>query len=224
MNDKILQISDLAAGYEGRTVIEHVNLEVRSQDFIGIVGPNGGGKTTLLKVVLGLLLPMSGDIRFFRDGQICDNLRIGYMPQQSQTDKRFPITVHEVVLSGMDAERRLFKRLTKEQRQRARDVEESLGLSEIAHCPLGQLSGGQRQRTLLGRALVSHPELLVLDEPDAYIDKNFADRLYSVLNEINSSCAVIIVSHDIGSVTQNVKDVMYVDHGLTTYSPDISRL
>ena len=107
------------------------------------------------------------------------------MPQQAQIDRRFPITVHEVVMSGMNAERRLLQGFTEEQKQCALKVEERLGLDTIAGKPIGQLSGGQRQRTLLGRAIVSDPELLVLDEPDAYIDNFFENRLYSVLEDMN---------------------------------------
>lgn len=220
MNGTILKIRGMSARYDRKTVISGINLDVCANDFLGITGPNGGGKTTLLKVILGLLRPAEGSVEYYRDGLPCKNLRIGYMPQQAQIDRRFPITVHEVVMSGMNAERRLLQGFTEEQKQRALKVEERLGLDTIAGKPIGQLSGGQRQRTLLGRAIVSDPELLVLDEPDAYIDNFFENRLYSVLEDMNRKCAIIMVSHNIGAIMQKTKSTVYVDHVLEHRLPD----
>lgn len=214
MSETILKLQNLSAGYGGHNVLSRVSLEVRGCDFLGVVGPNGGGKTTLLKVILGLLKPSEGSLEYFRNGVPCRDLRIGYMPQQAQIDRSFPITVRDTILSGLNVERRLFRSLTEEQRRRGLSVEERLGLREIASRPIGQLSGGQWQRTLLGRAMVSNPELLVLDEPDAYVDNFFGSRMYSLLAEMNSRCAVILVSHDMESVMRNVKKIVYVDRSL----------
>lgn len=220
MSETILKIKDLSVAYGNKTVLTDVNLEVFSRDFIGVIGPNGGGKTTLLKVILGLLAPKSGSVEYFREGKPCSDLRMGYMPQQAMIDRCFPISVREVLLSGLNKERNLLHGLKDAQKQRVKEIEEYLGLSELSASPISQLSGGQLQRTLLGRALVSNPELLILDEPNTYIDKFFERKLYNLLGEMNSCCAIIVVSHDIGTVIQNVKSIACVEHGLDYHSAD----
>lgn len=215
MSGTILELRGVAAGYNGKTVLNGVDLDVCADEFLGIVGPNGGGKTTLLKVVLGLLKPYAGSVCYMRGGVQCGSLRIGYMPQQAQIDMHFPISVRDVVLSGLNVERRLLRGFTSAQLRREREVEALLGLEDIASRPIGQLSGGQRQRTLLGRAIVSQPEMLVLDEPDAYIDNFFEKKLYSLLKEMNKDCAIILVSHDLAAVRQHAKRTVLVDHKLT---------
>jgi zinc transport system ATP-binding protein len=219
MTNPILQLQDISAAYEEKTVLSHVDLTVYRRDFLGIIGPNGGGKTTLIKVMLGLLKPVGGSIHYFRDGQEVDELTIGYLPQYNQIDKKFPISVGEVVLSGLAKQKSLWKRYTAEQRARVSEMIVRMGLEGLERRPIGELSGGQLQRAMLGRALVSNPELVILDEPNTYIDKKFEARLYSLLEEINKQCAVVLVSHDIGSVLQNVKTIACVNETLD-YHPD----
>jgi zinc transport system ATP-binding protein len=219
MTNPILQLTDICAAYDGKTVLSHVNLTVYRRDFLGIIGPNGGGKTTLIKVMLGLLKPASGSLRFFRDGQEVSELTMGYLPQYSQIDKKFPISVGEVVLSGLAKEKSLWHRYTPEQHDRVRQMISRMGLEGLERRPIGELSGGQLQRALLGRAMVSNPEVVILDEPNTYIDKKFEARLYSLLEEINKERAVVLVSHDIGSVLQNVKTIACVNETLD-YHPD----
>jgi zinc transport system ATP-binding protein len=196
-----------------------VDLTVYRRDFLGIIGPNGGGKTTLIKVMLGLLKPASGAIHCFRNGQEVGELRMGYLPQYSQIDKKFPISVKEVVMSGLAKEKPLWRRYTPEQRQRTEEMMVRMGLEGLEDRAIGELSGGQLQRALLGRAMVSNPEVVILDEPNTYIDKRFEARLYSLLEEINKERAVVLVSHDIGSVLQNVKTIACVNETLD-YHPD----
>ncbi|MDR0937937.1 MAG: metal ABC transporter ATP-binding protein [Mediterranea sp.] len=212
----LIQITHLSAGYDGRAVIRDVDLTVYERDFLGIIGPNGGGKTTLIKCVLGLLKPMGGEIRFHPG---CETL--GYLPQYSSLDRKFPISVEEVILSGLAAHRSLTARFTPEQREKARQVIARMGLEGMERRAIGQLSGGQLQRALLGRAIISDPSALILDEPSTYIDKRFEARLYELLAEINKECAIILVSHDIGTVLQQVKSIACVNETLD-YHPDTS--
>lgn len=215
----ILQLEDISAGYEGKTVLSHIDLTVYEKDFLGIIGPNGGGKTTLIKVMLGLLAPQSGRIRAFRDGQEVRSISIGYLPQYSYIDRQFPISVRETVLSGLHRQKGLWGRFTAQHHEQTQRIIERMGLEGLEERSIGQLSGGQLQRVLLGRALVSQPQAIVLDEPDTYIDKRFEAKLYELLTEINRECAVILVSHDIGTVMQNVKSIACVE-GTLHYHPD----
>ena len=207
----IIQINGLCAGYDGKTVLNQVDLAVYEKDFLGIIGPNGGGKTTLIKCILGLHHPLQGDIRFYKDSQEVSEITMGYLPQYNNIDKKFPISVYEVVLSGLSKQKSLFRRYSKEQHEQARQMIVRMGLEGLEERSIGSLSGGQLQRALLGRALVSNPEVVILDEPNTYIDKRFEAKLYSLLEEINQERAIILVSHDIGTVLKNVKTIACVN-------------
>ena len=162
----LLSIRGLSAAYDGRTVLHDVNLEVYERDFLGIIGPNGGGKTTLIKCILGLLRPTGGEIVKHHEP-----LTTGYLPQYNSIDRSFPISVLEVILSGLSSKKSLISRFNDPQREKARQVILRMGLEGLEHRAIGQLSGGQLQRALLGRAIISDPQLLILDEPSTYIDK-----------------------------------------------------
>lgn len=215
----ILQLTDIAASYDKKEVLRNVNLTVYENDFLGIIGPNGGGKTTLIKMILGLKKPSNGKIQFFKNEQEVKEIEIGYLPQYNSIDKKFPISVYEVILSGLNKQKKLLCRYTKEQHQQVKDMIIRMGLEGLENRAIGQLSGGQIQRALLGRALVSNPQLVILDEPNTYIDKRFEAKLYSLLEEINKECAIILVSHDIGTILQNVKTIACVNETLN-YHPD----
>lgn len=218
MNNSIIKIENLSAGYDRKTVLHDINLEISEKDFLGIIGPNGGGKTTLMKVILGLLKPSEGKITFYNNGTPVEQLEIGYLPQYNSIDKKFPISVYEVVLSGLNRQKSLFSRFTKEHHEKVKETISIMGLEGMENKPIGQLSGGQMQRALLGRAIVSDPKAIILDEPNTYIDKRFEARLYSLLEEINKQRAVILVSHDIGSVLQTVKSIACIN-GTLDYHP-----
>lgn len=207
----IIQINGLCAGYDRKTVLSQVNLTVYEQDFLGIIGPNGGGKTTLIKSILGLHQPNQGEIRFYKNGKEVSEINMGYLPQYNSIDKKFPISVYEVVLSGLSKQKSIFRRYTQEQREQVEQIIVRMGLERMEDRAIGQLSGGQLQRALLGRALVSNPEVVILDEPNTYIDKRFEAKLYSLLEEINKERAIILVSHDIGTVLKNVKTIACVN-------------
>lgn len=216
---KILEIRNLSVGYEDKPyVLRDVNLDVFQDDFLGIIGPNGGGKTTLLKTLLGLVKPVSGNITFLRNNVKTDKINIGYLPQINQIDKKFPISVSDVILSGLTIERRIFSPYIKERKERVGDIARQMGLEKLIDRPIGALSGGQLQRTLLGRAIIDNPDLLVLDEPNSYVDKRFETDFYKLLEDINKTTAIILVSHDIGTVVSMVKNIACVNEGLHYHS------
>lgn len=219
MKIPLIKIEDLSVAYDGKTVLRDVNLTVYENDFLGIIGPNGGGKTTLVKTVLGLKKANKGKILFFRDGKETEHITMGYLPQYSSIDKNFPISVQEVILSGLSSQKSLMSRFTSRQHGQVEEVINRMGLEGLENRPIGALSGGQLQRALLGRAIISNPDVLILDEPSTYIDKRFEAKLYELLIEINKECAIILVSHDIGTVLQNVKSIACVNETLH-YHPD----
>ena len=211
MPHPIIQISELYAAYDEKTVLRNVNLSVYERDFLGIIGPNGGGKTTLIKNILGLHQPQKGKIRFYKEGKEVPEINMGYLPQYNNIDKKFPISVYEVILSGLSKQKSIFRRYSNEQHELVRQMIVRMGLEGMDNRAIGELSGGQLQRALLGRALVSNPEVIILDEPNTYIDKRFEAKLYSLLEDINKERAIILVSHDIGTVLKNVKTIACVN-------------
>lgn len=212
--NKLIKIKDITAGYGEKIVLKNVTLDLWEDDFLGIIGPNGGGKTTLLKVILGLLNPVSGSIQYYDEGKPVSSLRIGYLPQLNLIDRKFPISVWEVISSGLSSEKPLFRGFTHAQKQRVEEVIVEMGLEELRTRPIGELSGGQLQRVLLGRSIVSRPQVLILDEPSSYVDKRFESQFYKLLEEINKESAVILVSHDIGTVLSMVKNIACVNETL----------
>lgn len=190
MNDEILKIEDVCLSYGGRHVLCHIDAAVRSRDFIVLTGPNGGGKTTLLRLVAGLLPPTRGRI-VRRSGVVT-----GYLPQYRHIDRQFPTTVSQIVLSGLACRKRLWQRFTAAHHARVAEVLEQFHLSPLAARPIAELSGGQWQRTLIARALVSHPDLLLLDEPETHLDENARAELYRLLAGLCGQCAIVVVSHD----------------------------
>ena len=204
----LLQLKDIVAGYENQPILKSVNLTVKPLDFVGIIGPNGGGKTTLLKVILGLIKPMEGVVT--RD----QSLRIGYLPQISTIDKRFPITVEEVILSGRYASSKWWKRAASKDHSKVEELLVFVGLSNKRNTSIGELSGGQMQRVFLCRALISQPNLLILDEPNTFVDKSFEQDLYNLLTDLNKEMGVLLVSHDVGTISAMVKTIACVNGGL----------
>ncbi|MCD8318443.1 MAG: metal ABC transporter ATP-binding protein [Paraprevotella sp.] len=217
MNEPIIQLSHIQVEYNGKQVLRDINLTVYSRDFLGIIGPNGGGKTTLIKTILGLKKSMSGTISFYHNGMSVPSIRMGYLPQYSHIDKDFPISVYEVILSGL--KKSFWKRYSKAQHHAVQEMLERMGLTSLSHRPIGTLSGGQLQRVLLGRAVISEPDVVILDEPNTYIDKQFEAQLYQQLEEFNRKSAIILVSHDLESVLQNVRSIACVN-GTLDYHPD----
>ena len=206
-----LRLRDINAGYNGRIQLRDVSIDIDDRDFVGIVGPNGGGKTTLLRVILGLLPPYSGTIEYLRNGERADSLSVGYLPQTRDIDTDFPISVGDIVASGMNSPRRLFGGYSKEQRRMAEETMLTIGIDDMKHRPVKALSGGELQRVLFARALVSRPEVLVLDEPDNFVDDDFETFMYETIRCVNKNAAVIMVSHDRDFVAANAKKIIEVN-------------
>ena len=213
----VIEIENLSFSYNGFRVLEDVDLTVDQGDFISIVGPNAGGKTTLLKLILGLLKPTSGNVRVFGKPPIKVRSRIGYMPQHASLDPLFPVSVMDVVLMGRlgnGSKLGLFGRSDKEAAAGAlRQVE----LYEIRKRPFSALSGGQAQRVLIARALVSEPELLILDEPTSNVDTVVETELFEILNQLNEQMTVAVVTHDLGFVSRYVKRVACVNRKVVVH-------
>lgn len=216
----IIKLNDIEVRYETKTVLEQVSLTVYEKDFLGIIGPNGGGKTTLVKTILGLKSIHSGKIEFFRNNKPVNHIGIGYLPQYNQIDKKFPASVFDVVLSGLENNQSIWHRITSEEKDRTAAIIRKMGLEGLEKRPIGSLSGGQAQRALLGRAIISEPDAVILDEPNTYIDKRFEAQLYELLDEINRTSAIILISHDVGSVVQNVKNIACVNHTLDYHAQE----
>lgn len=211
-DSKILELQQVTAGYRDNIVLEEVDFTVCRTDFIGVIGANGRGKTTLLKVILGLLRPIKGSVTFFFDGDESQpSHNIGYLPQVSVFDRKFPVTVFDVVLSGLAVRTGLFKQFSPEDKKRALEVMEQMGVAHMRKQVIGELSGGQMQRVFLARALVNSPRLLLLDEPNTFVDKTFEKGFFDVLQELNKKIAIILVSHDLGMVSSYVKTIACVN-------------
>lgn len=218
MNDQVLvELKNVSVSYGQKQVLHDVCLTIKERDFLGIIGPNGGGKTTLVKTILGLTHITGGTLNYYSKGTQVQGISIGYLPQYNQIDKKFPITVYDVVLSGL--KKKWWKKYSAADHEAVRQMLDRMGVEKMADRPIGALSGGQIQRVLLGRAIISRPEMVILDEPNTYIDKRFEGQLYYILEEINKECAVVLVSHDIGAVLQNVRSIACVNETLD-YHPD----
>lgn len=206
----LVTLRDVSVAYDGYEALLHVDLEIDDNDFLGVIGPNGGGKTTLVKAILGTV-PHSGEVRLAPELFRGKERLIGYMPQTSDFDRTFPISVLEVVLSGLQGHRGFVSRYTKDDRAKALSLIESAGIGDTVRSPIGEVSGGQMQRALLCRAVISDPKLLILDEPANFVDNKFENELYRTLHELNSRMAIVMVSHDIGTITSVVKEIVCVN-------------
>ncbi len=208
----LLEMKLLSASYGTNIVLEDVDFKVFDNDFIGVIGPNGGGKTTLLKVILGLLKPVKGTLTFSRE--LPGSGRIGYLPQISTGDISYPVTVKDVILSGLMIRKGLVSRMSTADKRKAGEVIEELGLSELTGSSLSELSGGQLQRVYLGRAIIGDPRLLLLDEPVNFVDTNFEADFYDKLRILNKRMAILMVSHDVGTISAHIKSFACVNRHL----------
>lgn len=215
----VLRLSSAAFGYQGRKVVSGVDLEVRAGDFLGIIGPNGAGKTTLFRGMLGLLNPMEGRVERHVDA-------IGYVPQRETLDPIYPLRVDEVVHMGAYGRLKGWRGLGRPERQLALDCLDRVYLADRARAPFSSLSGGQRQRTLIARALMVQPQLLLLDEPTSGVDREAEARILEVLLELNrkDGIAVMLVSHHLTLVRRAVQDVLMVADGKVALGPTAEML
>ena len=222
----ILAFERVSFSYGSAPVLENVSFSISERESVCIVGPNGGGKTTLVKLILGLLTPDSGEIRVFGASPRAARPRIGYMPQHLLYDPLFPVTVRDIVLMGRlksGGARGLFGWPGGDDREAALEALRQVGMEDFSRRPFSSLSGGQRQRVLIARALAGRPELLLLDEPTSNVDTLIEARLLGLLREINERMTVAMVTHDLGFVSEMVEKVVCVNRRVVVHrTSDIS--
>lgn len=205
----IISLRNVNMGWGGRTVLSDVDLDVERGDFLAITGPNGGGKSTLLTIMLKLVRPRSGSVTYFSpDGRQVEHLHIGYLPQKNKIDSHFPISVREVISSGLLGP---YAAGMTGKKEAVESTLSTVGLIEHADMPIGTLSGGQLQRTLLGRAIISQPDILILDEPLSYLDKHFEQKVYELLEALAPTTTIILVSHEMTAIAKMAKRHLIVD-------------
>jgi len=217
MSSPVIEFADVACTYDGPPVLEDVTLSVQERDFVCIVGPNGGGKTTLLKLMLGVVRPTRGRVTVFGGAPEAARPRVGYVPQQSQFDLQFPVRVVDVVLTGRLGRGRWFGFYHRSDKEAAAKALHQVDLDELSYRPFAALSGGQRQRVLIARALAAEPDLLLLDEPTASVDIAVEEEIYTVLRELNQRLTIVLVTHDLGFVSTFVKSVVCVNRRVTVH-------
>jgi zinc transport system ATP-binding protein len=218
-DNSIIKMEDLSFSYEGdREIFSHINACIHKGDYVTVVGPNGGGKSTLVKLMTGLLTPSSGTLQI--NGKPPGDARsfMGYVPQYINFDALFPTTIEEAVLTGTLKKGWGF--YTKHDRDTAREMLQLVGLEEYAHRPFSAVSGGQRQRALIARALASRPEILILDEPTSSVDSEVERQFRELLSRLNKKLTIILVTHDFGFVDKEVSRVFCVNHNLIEHPTD----
>lgn len=213
----IIQLDNVSFAYERNLVLRDVTFDVLPRELVTVIGPNGGGKSTLLKLLLGLLSPSAGTVRVFGGTPKQARLRIGYMPQYVQLDPQFPISVLDVVLLGRLGPTRRFGPFRRNDHAAAEQALRAVDLWDLRRRPLANLSGGQRQRALIARALASNPELLLLDEPTANLDFNLQNDFYALLRKLNEHLTVLLVSHDVGFVSREVSRIVCVNREVSVH-------
>jgi zinc transport system ATP-binding protein len=211
MTEPVVEITDVSFVYNGRTILRQVNLAIQQGDFMAMIGPNGGGKTTLIKLMLGLLKPNHGTIRILNRPPEKTSHHIGYVPQNTHINPDFPISALDVVLMGQlqPGNRRI--RHSRQDRVVAHEALDKMGMGAHCHRRIGELSGGQRQRVFIARALVCEPEILLLDEPTAHIDTKGQTDFYRLLETLNQEMTIVVVSHDLLLLSPHVKSVACVN-------------
>lgn len=227
MNQKpLVTISEVSVYYDVKPVLQHANLAIFPDDFIGIIGPNGGGKTTLLKVILGILKPTTGSVVYQEN---FSTSQIGYLPQRNQIDQQFPITVIETILSGLINSRKIIGWFSREEKKMAKELMSMMNISHLSNKNVNQLSGGEFQKMMLCRAIIAQPRLLILDEPNTYTDHNFETEICQILNDLSKKMAIVMVSHDLGIISGMVKTIACVNetidyHTENTITPEIMKV
>jgi zinc transport system ATP-binding protein len=210
MVEPVIALDDVSFGYDAEPTIEHATFSIVPRDYVWIVGPNGGGKTTLVKLILGLLQPARGSVRVFGTSPGASRHRIGYMPQHARLDPKFPVTVMEVALMGRLGPGHAYGRYNRADRKAALRALEQVDLLDKRDRGLSELSGGQQRRLLIARALAAEPELLLLDEPMANLDIRVEHDLNQLLQSLNKHLTIVMVSHDPAFVSATVKRVVCV--------------
>ena len=209
MGNCIVELRNVWVWLEGNLALRDVSLRIEEGKYIGLMGPNGGGKTTLLKTIVGLIKPDRGEV--IVAGPV--KKTIGYVPQEENIDPEFPVTAYDVVEMGLFTIQGLFGRTSAQQKRRIDEVLQLVGISELARRRIGELSGGQKQRVFIARAIVSKPRLLLLDEPTTGVDAQARDEFYKLLNRLRRelSLTIILASHDIEVVPAQVDEIICIN-------------
>jgi zinc transport system ATP-binding protein len=219
---KAICINKLFFKYEKEFVLEDINLQINEKDFLTILGPNGGGKSTLIKLILGINPLSKGNIKIFGNNLLDEIKNIGYVPQNTNINLNFPISVIEVVMMGQnDIKKRLFG-YKKDEKIKALEVLEKVNMKEFANAKISNLSGGQRQRVLIARALFCNPKILLLDEPTSNIDITGCEQIYQTLENLNKDITIVVISHDISVVLKYASKAVYINKKLTYH--DLSKM
>lgn len=214
MRPLAIEVKGVWFSYDGQTVLRDVNLRIDRGEFLAILGPNGSGKTTLLKLMLGILKPKRGTVRILGQEPSGVADRIGYVPQDTNINKDFPISVMDVALMGRLGHAGRSRRYSEDDRRLVREALEKVDMWDYRKRPIGKLSGGQRQRVFIARALAADPEILFMDEPTASVDREFQSELYDFLKELNTSATVVVISHDLSVLSSYVKSVACLNQTL----------
>ncbi|GGP45675.1 ABC transporter ATP-binding protein [Shewanella algicola] len=219
MDNVVIQFRDVCFAYDQQEVLHNIDLSIPNKSLVGVVGPNGGGKTTLVKLTLGLLKPSRGTVKVFDEAPERRRHSIGYVPQHLSFDPEFPVSALDVVLMGR-ADRHWFGPYRRRDRIKAVEALERVNLAHLSHRSLAHLSGGERQRALIAQALVSDPELLILDEPTANVDTNVEHQIYELLHELNKQMTIVVVSHNLNVVTRHASHLACVNRSASLVRVD----
>lgn len=222
-NNTVIALRGVSFSYGEMPILSDIDFEIPKNDFLAIIGPNGGGKTTLLKLILGLLSPTKGHITILGTSPERARRYMGYMPQQPSYNKAFPITVFDMVLSGRIDSGLSLRPFNREDHRAVDETLEFTGLKEYRYARISELSGGQVQRALLARAIVNNPKILLLDEPTANIDVNGKVQFRKLFAELNRDITIIMVSHDLDLFSKGIKRVACINRTLylhDTFTPD----
>jgi zinc transport system ATP-binding protein len=214
----IIEVSDLSFSYGQQKILEDIHFTLQEREFLAIIGPNGGGKSTLLKLLLGIHPLQKGHIEIFGKKHIEQTQHIGYVPQNTNININFPISVLEVVMMGQNRLKHRMFSYKKEEKQQATKALEKVDMHTFASKPISELSGGQRQRVFIARALFSNPKILLLDEPTSHIDAEGCAQVYATLKVLNQHMTVVVVSHDISVILQYATRAFYINKKLVNHA------
>jgi zinc transport system ATP-binding protein len=210
----IVDIKNVSFSYDTIPVLQDINMQLYDDDFLAIIGPNGGGKTSILKLILGLIKPKKGTITVFGKSPQESRKNIGYLPQNFSSNFDFPITVFEVVLMGRLGIRGIGRRYTEEDKEKCIEALQKVGMDQFRNREIGKLSGGQIQRVFIARALATNPQLLLLDEPVSSIDIQWEQAFFELIHTLNSECAIVLVTHDISVISTYIDKIACLNRRL----------
>lgn len=215
----VISFDDVSFAYQEAQVLKNVSFQINQGEFVGVIGPNGGGKTTLLKLMMGFLKPSSGEVRIYDKAPLSSLKYLAYVPQTARFDRQFPISVMELVLSGRLSHLPWYGMYSQQDKLKALEALEKLSLVHLKNHAFGTLSGGQAQRALIARALVSEPKILALDEPTASVDSQAEADIYQMLEKLKGEMTIVMVTHDLGAVVNSLQRVILVQGNATTLNP-----